>query len=149
MSCFDLGSIWLKSMGNHGAVGVSSEHSRSSFNKIWYQKQVERCWMGYGWITRSVIMGTHHIRFGARISPGPWAFILWCCLLIGKCRSRLPLICVFQVRYMANVPESMTTLDLLKSGSVINTLRLRRNGWHFTCWHFQMHFIEWKCMNFD
>ena len=29
-------------------------------------------------------MGTHHIRFAARISPGPWAFILWCCLLIGN-----------------------------------------------------------------
>ena len=45
-------------MGNHGAVGggggggLSSENRRSSFNMIWYQKQVERqrgstAWMDY------------------------------------------------------------------------------------------------------
>ena len=31
----------------------------------------------------------------------------------------------------------------------LNTLRLKQNGCQFPWWHFQMHFLEWKCMNFD
>ena len=31
----------------------------------------------------------------------------------------------------------------------ISTLRLRQNSCHFPRWHFQMNFLEWKCMNFD
>ena len=33
--------------------------------------------------------------------------------------------------------------------SKVNTLRLRQDGRHFSRRHFQMHFREWKSMNFD
>ena len=44
--------------------------------------------------------------------------------------------------------EVMQVVEIFPCGrqGAFNTLRPRQNARHFGKWHFQMHFIEWKCM---
>ena len=47
------------------------------------------------------------------------------------------------------LPVSLSLMAKHCSWNNLNTLWPRQNGRHFRRRHFQMHFLEWKCMNFD
>ena len=120
----------------------------------WMHSQYHGCWCP-GSLHRQDI-SSHDIDYVEYVGAGvTWGRILSTCVLSMwsndiKCKY----IFMFSLKKLAHkeLIYLMTNSASCSNDNatwMINTLRSRQDGCHLTRWHFPMHFLKWKCTNFD
>ena len=88
-----------------------------------------------------------NIRTDSRFAPSQWETTLLCNNVSHWLGASLDL--ALQYHNYADFSYRSVAQVYTTSSFLIDTLRLRQNGHHFADDPFEMHFLEWKCMNFD